>query len=142
VLSSREGLESGFTTVRNLGHSGVDGDAALRDAIDAGRVPGPRMLAAGRKLTVPGEYLQSLNPALAEAVLRQEFLEVRSPEQGPQAVREDIFYNVDVIKLAIEDDITQAELTAIVDEAHRQGRKVAVQCSHCPDTKPLLSASH
>lgn len=123
---AREGLESGFTTVRNLGHSGVDGDAALRDAIDAGRVPGPRMLAAGRKLTVPGEYLQSLNPALAEAVLRQEFLEVRSPEQGPQAVREDIFYNVDVIKLAIEDDITQAELTAIVDEAHRQGRKVAV----------------
>ena len=37
---AREDLESGFTTVRNLGHSGVDGDAALRDAINAGRVPG------------------------------------------------------------------------------------------------------
>src|SRR5271167_1577163 len=37
---AREDLESGFTTVRNLGHSGIDGDAALRDAINAGRVPG------------------------------------------------------------------------------------------------------
>lgn len=45
---AREDLESGFTTVRNLGHSGIDGDAALRDAINAGRVPGPRILAAGR----------------------------------------------------------------------------------------------
>ena len=37
---AREDLESGFTTIRNLGHSGIDGDAALRDAINAGRVPG------------------------------------------------------------------------------------------------------
>jgi imidazolonepropionase-like amidohydrolase len=50
---TREKLESGFTTVRNLGHSGIDGDAALRDAIDAGRLLGPRVLAAGRKLTPP-----------------------------------------------------------------------------------------
>lgn len=47
---AREDLESGFTTVRNLGHSGIDGDAALRDAINAGRVPGPRLLASGRNL--------------------------------------------------------------------------------------------
>src|SRR5579859_313633 len=51
---AREDLESGFTTVRNLGHSGIDGDAALRDAINAGRVPGPRILAAARKLTPLG----------------------------------------------------------------------------------------
>ena len=44
---AREDLESGFTTVRNLGHSGIDGDTALRDAINAGRVPGPRILASG-----------------------------------------------------------------------------------------------
>jgi imidazolonepropionase-like amidohydrolase len=48
--SAREDLESGITTVRNLGHSGVDGDTELRDAINAGRIPGPRILAAGRKL--------------------------------------------------------------------------------------------
>src|ERR1700676_2833820 len=40
---AREDLESGFTTVRNLGHSGIDGDVSLRDAINAGRVPGPRI---------------------------------------------------------------------------------------------------
>src|SRR5579872_1647676 len=123
---AREELESGFTTVRNLGHSGIDGDAALRDAINAGRVTGPRMLAAGRKLTTPGGYFQSLNPAVGPAIVRQEFFEVSSPEQARLAVRENIFYNVDVIKVAVEDDLTQAEMTAIVDEAHRQSRKVAV----------------
>jgi len=63
----REDLESGFTTVRNLGHSGIDGDVALRDAINAGRVPGPRILASGRKLAQQSKngYVQSLNPALA-----------------------------------------------------------------------------
>src|SRR5437667_4086530 len=48
--AAREDLESGITTVRNLGHSGSDGDTELRDAINAGRVVGPRILAAGRKL--------------------------------------------------------------------------------------------
>ena len=47
---AREDLESGLTTVRNLGHSGIDGDTELRDAINAGRLVGPRILASGRKL--------------------------------------------------------------------------------------------
>ena len=45
---ARQDLESGITTVRNLGHSGIDGDTELRDAITAGRVSGPRILASGR----------------------------------------------------------------------------------------------
>jgi len=72
--NAREYLESGFTTVRNLGHSGIDGDTELRDAINAGRVPGPRILASARKLITRGEYVQNLNPALAESILPQEFL--------------------------------------------------------------------
>jgi imidazolonepropionase-like amidohydrolase len=123
---AREDLESGFTTVRNLGHSGIDGDVVLRDAINAGNVPGPRILAAGRKITVPGEYVQTLNPALAQAIVQQEFHQITSVDQARQAVRENVFYNVDVIKVAIDDDITQAEMTAIVEEAHRQHLKVAV----------------
>jgi imidazolonepropionase-like amidohydrolase len=123
---AREDLESGFTTVRNLGHSGIDGDVSLRDAINAGRVPGPRILAAGRKLTSPASYIQSLNPALAAPIVQQEFLQIANPEQARQAVRENTFYNVDVIKVAAEDDITPTEMTAIVDEAHRQHLKVAV----------------
>ena len=60
---AREDLESGITTVRNLGHSGIDGDTELRDAINAGRVPGPRILASARKLITRGEYVQNLNPS-------------------------------------------------------------------------------
>jgi imidazolonepropionase-like amidohydrolase len=124
---AREDLESGFTTVRNLGHSGIDGDAALRDAIDAGRVPGPRILASGRKIAQQAKngYVQNLNPAVAAAILEQEFLRVDGPDQARRAVRDNSFYNVDVIKVTIEDDMTPAEMSAIVDEAHRQHLRVA-----------------
>jgi imidazolonepropionase-like amidohydrolase len=123
---AREDLESGFTTVRNLGHSGIDGDVALRNAINRGRVPGPRILASGRKLTAPGNYLQSLNPAVAESLVQQEFMLLDSPERARQAVRANNFYNVDLIKVSIDDDISQAEMTAIADQAHRQHLRVAV----------------
>src|SRR5215475_11417105 len=107
---AREDLESGFTTVRNVGHSGVDGDVALRDAINAGRVPGPRILAAGRKLTTVGGYFHNLNPSLAPAIVQQEFLEVDSVDAARRAVRDNIFYRVDVIKVTVEDDMTPAEV--------------------------------
>jgi imidazolonepropionase-like amidohydrolase len=122
---AREDLESGFTTVRNLGHSGIDGDVALRDAINAGRVPGPRILASARKLITPGSYLQSLNPRLAESVMQQEFFRIEGPDAARQAVRENVFYDVDVIKVTVDDDLTLAEMKAIVDEAHHQHLKVA-----------------
>jgi imidazolonepropionase-like amidohydrolase len=137
---AREDLESGFTTVRNLGHSGIDGDAALRDAINAGRVLGPRILASGRKLAQQGEYLQSLNPALAEAILQQEFLQVEGPDKARQAVHKNLFYNVDVIKVTADDDITPAEITAIVDEAHRQHLKVAVHAFTPPNIQIAIDA--
>lgn len=126
---AREDLESGFTTVRNLGHSGIAGDVALRDAIDAGRVIGPRILAAGRKLTPPGGYFQGLNPAVAEAIVREEFLEVSNPEEARRAVDENLFFHADVIKVVADDDglaIRVPEMIAIVEEAHRARLKVAV----------------
>jgi hypothetical protein len=52
--------------------------------------------------------------------VQQEFLQLDSPDHARQAVRANVFYNVDLIKISIDDDITQAEATAIVDEAHRQ----------------------
>lgn len=48
---------------------GTDGDTELRDAINAGRVPGPRILASGRKLISRASYIQNLNPALGVALL-------------------------------------------------------------------------
>lgn len=86
---AREDLESGFTTVRNLGHSGIDGDTALRDAINAGRVVGPRILAFGRKIFKDG-YVQNLNPALAGAIVQQEFLSVNDTDQAAGGARESL----------------------------------------------------
>jgi imidazolonepropionase-like amidohydrolase len=126
---AREDLESGFTTVRNVGHSGIDGDAALRDAINAGRVAGPRMLASGRKLIASGDYIQSLNPAVATAIAEQEFLYVEGVDSARRAVRSNAFYNVDLIKIALGDNISPAEMSAVVEEAHRQQLKVAVHAT-------------
>lgn len=134
---AREDLESGITTVRNLGHSGIDGDTELRDAIKAGRVPGPRILASGRKLITRGSYLQNLNPALADAILQQEFLLIDGVDAARQAVRRNEFQNVDVIKVTADENLTVAELAAVVDEAHRQHLKVAV---HAADTTSIQTA--
>jgi len=125
--AAREDLESGFTTVRNLGHSGIDGDTELRDAINAGRVPGPRILACGRKLETRGEtYVQNLNAALADAILQQEFLFIDGADSAREAVRQNVFHNVDVIKVTAEENLTVPELAAAVGEAHRNHLKVAV----------------
>jgi imidazolonepropionase-like amidohydrolase len=137
---AREDLESGFTTVRNLGHSGIDGDTALRDAINAGRVPGPRILAAGRKMIGQGDYLQNLNPALADAILQQEFLLITGPDQARHAVLQNVFYNADVIKVSLGDDTTTEELKAVVDEAHRQHLKVAVHAIESSNIQIAIDA--
>lgn len=124
--NAREDLESGFTTVRNLGHSGIDGDTELRDAINAGRVPGPRILASARKLITRGEYVQNLNPALAESIVEQEFLLIDGPESARHAVRKNVFQNVDVIKVSADENLTVPELVAAIEEAHRNHLKIAV----------------
>lgn len=137
--NAREDLESGVTTVRILGHSGIDGDTELRDAINAGRIPGPRILAAGRKLVARGTgYVRNLNPALAEAILQQEFLLLDGgTDRARQAVRQNVSQNVDVIKVTVDEDVTVAELSAVAEEAHRHHLKVAV---HAPDVTSIQTA--
>src|SRR6266699_5528694 len=134
---AREDLESGITTVRNLGHSGIDGDTELRDAIKAGRVSGPRILASGRKLITRGDYVQNLNPALADAILQQEFLLIDGTDRARQAVRRNAFQNVDVIKVAADEDLTVPELAEVIEEAHRKHLKVAV---HAVDKTSIQTA--
>jgi imidazolonepropionase-like amidohydrolase len=135
--AAREDLESGITTVRNLGHSGIDGDTELRDAINAGRTIGPRILASGRKLITRGDYLQSLNPALADAILEQEFLLIDGSDRAREAVRKNEFQNVDVIKVTADENLTVPELAAITEEAHRTHLKVAV---HAVDKASIQTA--
>jgi len=129
---AREDLEAGFTTVRVVGHSGIDGDAALRDAINQGWVPGPRILAACRKLTPPGGQALALNPAVAQPIIEQEFLEVGSADEARQAVRRNIYYGADFIKVVADPDgrfITLQEMKAVVEEAHRSNLKVTVHAT-------------
>lgn len=140
---AREDLENGFTTVRNVGHSGIDGDAALRDAINAGWVQGPRIQAACRKITPPGGQAVHLNPALAQQIIDQEFLPVGSPEEASKAVRENLFYGADFIKVVADDPprfVAPEETKAVVEEAHRSHVKVAVHATTLTGIKTAVDA--
>src|SRR5262249_3071273 len=120
--NAREDLEAGFTTVRVVGHSGIDGDVSLREAINAGWLAGPRIQAAARKLAPPGGQALQLNPAVADQIVDQEFLQVGSADEARKAVREDLLYGADLIKVVADADnrfITPDEMKAIVEEAHR-----------------------
>jgi imidazolonepropionase-like amidohydrolase len=84
-----------------------------------------------------GEYVQNLNPALAESILKQEFLLIDGPESARQAVRQNVFQNVDVIKVSADENLTVPELAAAVEEAHRNHLKVAV---HAIDKTAIQTA--
>jgi len=141
--NAREALEAGITSVRNVGHSGYDGDAALRDAIDAGRVPGPRLQAATRKLTPPGGQAFSLRPELAREIVDLEFLPLSGPEEARRAVREALVAGADVIKVVMDVDarvLAADETKAIVEEAHRSGRKVAAHATSALGIQAAIDA--
>jgi imidazolonepropionase-like amidohydrolase len=130
--NAREVLEAGITSVRNVGHSGYDGDAALRDAIEAGRVPGPRMQAATRKLTPPGGQAFTLRPELAREIVELEYLPVSGAEEARRAVRDALVAGADVIKVVMDADtrvLALDETKAIVEEAHRSKLKVAAHAT-------------
>jgi imidazolonepropionase-like amidohydrolase len=130
--NAREDLEAGFTTVRVVGHSGIDGDVSLREAINAGWLAGPRIQAAARKLAPPGGQALQLNPAVADQIVDQEFLQVGSADEARKAVREDLLYGADLIKVVADASnrfITPDEMKAIVEEAHRAKVKVAVHAT-------------
>lgn len=127
-------LEAGFTTVRNLGAHGYS-DIALRDAIIAGDVPGPRMLASGPPLSITGghadeNYLAPQYNFFEEGV-------ADGVDAVMAKVREDIKYGADVIKFMATGGVmsegdnpaleqySPEEMKAIVETAHGLGRKVA-----------------
>jgi imidazolonepropionase-like amidohydrolase len=119
-------LRHGVTTVRDLGGRG---DAAIwvGRAVEAGRLPGPRILAAGQALTITGGHGHNV------AVAR----EVDGPDEVRRAVREEIRAGASVIKLMATGGVltpgitadftafTPEELRAAVEEAHAWGRAVA-----------------
>ena len=132
--NARITLNAGFTTVRNVGASGYS-DVALRDAINSGDVPGPRMIVSGPALGITGGHCD-------DNLLPFEYHhEAEGVADGVEAVqhkvREVIKYGADVIKICATGGVmskgddpnasqyTLEEMKAIVAEAHRLGRKVA-----------------
>lgn len=141
--TAREDLEAGFTTVRIVGHSGIDGDAALRDAINQQWIPGPRVLASCRKLTPTGGQAVHLNPSLAEPIVKQEYLQVSSPDEARKAVRENVTYGAEFIKAVADAEnrfISAEEMKAIVEESHRSGMKVAVHATTVTGIQTAIDA--
>jgi imidazolonepropionase-like amidohydrolase len=135
-------VRAGFTTVRDLGGN-RQAPHALRDAIAAGTVPGPRMLVAGQSISIVGGHgdANGFNPE-ATAVLSGGNI-CTGADQCAQRVREMSRAGADVIKLAatggvlsqqnrgLDQHFSDAELKAIVDTAHLLGLKVAAH-AHGP----------
>ncbi len=145
--NARITLEAGFTTVRNVGANGYS-DIALRDAINDGDVPGPRMLVSGPPLGITGGHCDE-NSLPYEYHYSAEG--VADGVEGVQhKVRETIKYGADLIKICATGGVlshgdnpqasayTPEELKAIVADAHRLGRKVA---AHAHGAQGILWAS-
>ena len=125
--NGREDLQAGITTVRDVGNSGVNGDVALRRAIEQGWVPGPRMIASTRALAAQGGQFGRLIPE-AQNIIEQEYVTIRGAESARQAVRQALYDGASCIKVIVNGspaNVTLDEMKAIVDEAHASGVKVA-----------------
>jgi imidazolonepropionase-like amidohydrolase len=132
--NARVTLLAGFTTVRNVGAKDFS-DVALRDAINAGDVPGPRMLVSGPPLSITGGHCDNNMLPFEYHAASEGVADGISAVQ--HKVRENIKYGADVIKVCATGGVlslgdnpqhsqyTLEEMKAIVADAHRLGRKVA-----------------
>lgn len=146
VVNAEKSLMAGFTTLRNVGAYDYQ-DVALRNAINAGEVPGPRLAVSGPAIGITGGHCD--NNALNHAFNEKS----QGVADGPWAVREKVRqlvkYQVDVIKFCATGGVfskgtkvgqrqyTFEEMKAIVDEAHTHGRTVA---AHAHGTEGIAFA--
>jgi imidazolonepropionase-like amidohydrolase len=131
VSNLREALMSGVTTARDTG-SINDIMFDVKRAVQKGWVPGPKLYLSGRLIVPTGGHVHYL-PGLAN--------EADGPYGFRSAVRQEIRAGADFIKLANNSqDCTQEELNAAVDEAHRQGKKVACHTSTPPSQRMAIEA--
>jgi imidazolonepropionase-like amidohydrolase len=147
LLAARDDLMAGFTAERDMGTEGAgSADTAVRNAIDDGLAPGPRMRISGNAIDILGGHEDALgfNPAqhvLSNAdyannaaelvtVIRRQFKEganfIKIYETGPDKLRDGKFSTIY--------QYTEAELKAAVEEAARAGKRVAVHATGEPGT--------
>jgi len=144
-------LNAGFTAVRTMGekdHLDID----LRNAINRGVVPGPRIVASGQNITVTGGHAD-INLAI-DITCPQGLggVIVDGPDEVRKAVRQQIKAGADLVKLLVTGGVmseasvpgiqhmTTEEMRAAVEEAHRLGRKVAAHAQGCDGIKECLRA--
>jgi imidazolonepropionase-like amidohydrolase len=147
--NARVTLEAGFTTVRNVGSAQFD-DVGLREAIDEGYVTGPRVVSAAYAIGATGGHCDStfFPPSMDE----KSPYNVDSPDEGRKRVRELKKYGARVIKICAtggvfsrgnepgQQQLTLAEMQAIVDEAHMAGLKVAAHAHGAPGIRDAIRA--
>jgi imidazolonepropionase-like amidohydrolase len=149
-IYAKRTLDAGFTTVRNVGAEGFV-DVALRNAINDGKIPGPRMQVATYYIGSTGSHgdLNGFSPWLGDRLPP----EMSGVADGPDALRKKvrylIKYGADVIKFGASAGVlseetsvgapqfTQEEMNAIVDEARLHGLKA---CAHAHGTEAIKMA--
>jgi imidazolonepropionase-like amidohydrolase len=145
TLAAKADLMAGFTAERDMGTEGADSaDTAVRDAINSGQIPGPRMRISGNAIDILGghEDANGFNPA--QHVLSNATY-ANNSEQLVEAIREQVKEGADFIKiyqtgkdslvngrLSTPYQYTEAQLAAAVEEAARTGRRVAVHATGEP----------
>jgi imidazolonepropionase-like amidohydrolase len=151
--NARKTLWAGFTTVRDVGSSDYL-DVGLRDSINAGVTPGPRMLVSVYALGARGGHCDMTGfPYLLFGRETGQAQGIASgPDEFRDAVRYQVKYGADVIKvcatggvLSLADEVdtpqlTQAEMDALVDEAHRLRKKTAAHAHGATGAKVAIRA--
>jgi imidazolonepropionase-like amidohydrolase len=153
TVNARRTLMAGFTTVRDVGSSDFV-DVGLRNAIRDGTIPGPRMLVAVHMLGARGGHADGSGfaykrlgdePSIERGI-------ASGPEQFRDAVRFVVKYGADVVKvgatggvLSLSDEVdtpqvTQAEMDALVDEAHRLHKRAAAHAHGVTGAKEAIRA--
>ena len=138
TVSVRRALEQGFTVLRDVETEGAGyGDVGIKQAIEGGYIPGPRLRVATRAISTTGGYpLEGYAPELEMPKGAQV---IDGPVEARKAAREQLDHGADWIKvymthrswvgksgeLASQPTLTLEELKAIVDETHGWGKKVA-----------------
>ncbi|MGZ6132411.1 MAG: amidohydrolase family protein, partial [Myxococcaceae bacterium] len=102
AMNARDMLQSGFTTVRDVGNAGNYADTDLRRAIEEGMVPGPTVINAGRIITPLGGQFHGLQPERPD-LGEPEYLYADTPEQMREAVRKNVLFGARVIKIVVDD---------------------------------------
>ncbi|MFN3620403.1 amidohydrolase family protein [Sphingorhabdus sp.] len=150
--NAKKTLMAGFTTVRNLGDA-TGATLALRDAIAAGELPGPRIIDAGRSISTTSGHMDatlSVSEDLHGSIGQENLCD--GVESCRQAIRKQIRRGVDVIKIATTGGVNSRigsglgrqifddEVKALVDTAHLYGKKVAVHAHGDDGVNAALAA--